>query len=84
MKLLKMYEDERKRREATEILKLAGCLDNIDDDVAQLCLELIPKEKDRLISIAELVEGVQKIKNKLKESLSQSSADQCERFQPRP
>jgi len=65
-----MYEKERKRQNVIEILKLAGCLDNIDNDVADLCLKVMPKGKDKLISIADLMSGVQKIKNKLKKSLS--------------
>ena len=61
-----MYETERKRKEAVEILKLVGVLDNIDDDVAELCIKLMPKGKDKLISLADLMKGVQEIKNKFK------------------
>ena len=60
-----MFEDEYKRKDVQEILRLAGVLDTIDEDVADLCIKLMPKEKDHLISMAELMEGVQKIKNTL-------------------
>jgi len=69
-----MYEKERQKRDAIEILKLAGCLDNIDDDVAKLCLKVMPKGKDKLISIADLMNGVQEMKDKLKKSLSTTKA----------
>lgn len=58
---------ERERKGAIEILRLAGVLDNVDDDVASLCIEIMPKGKDQLISMADLMAGVQKIKDKLRE-----------------
>jgi len=60
-----MFKDERKRKEAQEILKLAGALECVDDDVSDLCLKLMPKNDEHCISMAELMEGVQKIKNTL-------------------
>jgi hypothetical protein len=38
-------EKEHNRKDAVELLRLAGVLDNIDDDVAELCIKLMPKGK---------------------------------------
>lgn len=62
-------EKERKERHVVELLKLAGCLDEVDNDVAELCIKLIPKDNKQLISLAELMEGVQKIKDNLKHQM---------------
>ncbi len=58
-------KEERKRKQAQEILRYAGCLDDVDRDVADLCLKIIPKG-EHLISLSDLTYGVQKIKNNLK------------------
>jgi len=55
-------EEERKRKSAVEILRYAGCLDDVDNDVAELCLKLVPKD-GVLISLADFNYGVQKIKD---------------------
>lgn len=68
-----MYEEEHERKDAQEILRLAGVLDNIDEDVADLCIKIMPKGNDKLISMAELMDGVQGIKEKLMQSLSTSN-----------
>lgn len=60
-------EEERKKREPAEILRLSGCLDNVDKDVANMCIKILPKGK-QLISVSDLMEGVQDIKNKLKQT----------------
>jgi len=44
---------------------------NIDEDVATLCLEVLPTD-GQLISIADFMESVQKMKNKLIKTLSTS------------
>jgi hypothetical protein len=61
----KRYEKEHKRKDTIEILKLAGVLEEIDDEVADLCIKIMPKGNDKLISMADLMKGVQKIKNHL-------------------
>jgi len=67
--MVKEIEKERKVKYGTEILKLAGCLDNIDEDVAELCLKVMPKD-GQLISMADFMTETQKMKNKLIESIS--------------
>lgn len=61
-------------KKAVEMLKLAEVFVNIDDDVIELCLSLYPKDESKLLSMADLVKGVQDIKNKLK-SLQSCSED---------
>lgn len=62
----KRLKEEQDRKAGVEILKLAGCLDDTDEDVAELCIGLMPKGKDQCISMADVMEGVQKIVNKYK------------------
>ena len=72
---MKTFEEEHKRKDAIEILKLAGVLDNVDDDVAELCIQLVPKGKDRLISLGDLMTGVQKIKDDYKQKVRDAIID---------
>ena len=58
-------KEERKRKYAQELLRYAGCLEDVDMDVADLCLKIMPKG-EHLISLSDLNYGVQKIKNTLK------------------
>lgn len=51
------------QKKATELLRLADCLDNIDNDVSEQCLAIMPKEGN-LISISDLMESIQKMKRK--------------------
>jgi len=68
-------EKERKKRSPLELLKLTGCLEEVDDDVADLCMKLVPND-DKLISLADLMEGVQKIKDKLNSSQNNKRGSQ--------
>ena len=45
-----------------EILRYVGCLDEVDNDVAKLALSVMSRE-GTLISLAELTENLQKVKN---------------------
>jgi len=67
-------EKERSVTFGAEILKLAGCLDDVDKDVAELCLKVMPKD-GHLISLADFMKETQKMKNKLSKSLSKTTYD---------
>lgn len=68
-------EKEHKRKDAVELLRLAGVLDDVDDDVAELCIKLMPEGKDKLISMAELMSGVQDIKKGFADNLKKVRDD---------
>lgn len=53
--------------DAVHILRIAECLENVDDDIAEMVLSSI--EQYDKISIADLMEEMQKVKNKLKEEV---------------
>ena len=60
--------------DATEILRLAGCLDDIDQEVAEECLKILPEEGDK-ISVADLMEAVQRLKKKWQQPLAPRRAE---------
>lgn len=64
-------EKERQAKAGAEILRYAGCLDNVDNDVAEAVIKVMPKE-GHLISLAELTEEVQKIKNGYKKQVREA------------
>jgi hypothetical protein len=64
-----ILEKVKKIRDAgrgAELLKFLDATGRVDEDVADLCLALVPKEKDVLLSLSDLMDGVQDIKNRLK------------------
>jgi hypothetical protein len=58
-------DEEAHMKVAVEMLRLAGVLDEVDDDIAELSIKIMPKGKDKLISVSDVMVGVQGIKNKL-------------------
>lgn len=72
--LLKKQEEDRLalHKQGAEILRYAGCLDDIDDDVAELAVGLIPPGDGR-ISMADLTIGIQKIKDELLEKQEETT-----------
>ena len=60
-------EEERIRKGVKELLKLYGVIDDIDDDVFEECIKLMPPDDEQLISMVDLMKGVQKIKDKMDE-----------------
>lgn len=59
---------ERKRKSPGEILKLCGVLEEVDVDVADVCMSVVPKD-GKLISLADLTKKVQAMKYKWKKEV---------------
>lgn len=81
---LKKAQSKINQKKTVELLRYANCLDGIDDDVANLCLELIPKDKTNLLSVADLNTGMQKIKDamcKTKDKEIQSLKQRIKEFE---
>ena len=58
----------KERIQARELLRLAECLDNIDDDVADTILKLQKVNKNNF-SMSDMMNACQEIKNKAKKEV---------------
>jgi len=55
-------EYEQTQNTSVDLLRLAGCLEKVDDDVVKLTISLLPK-KGESISLKNIMMGIQKIKD---------------------